>query len=103
MKKSVVAFALLLLLASVTFVGFASAQDPGVVAKTDKVLNNILGVLSPVTKLLIGDTGGDSAIFFAKFLLFIIVVSLVWFPIKLFPGIGSNKGLAFIVSLAVGL
>ena len=99
-KKRVIVFSIFSLLIINLFMSFVSA---GIVEDTEKVINNVLDVLSPLTKFLIGDAGGDSALFFAKFLLLILVVSILYVPVKSFPGIGNNKLLVFIISLIVGL
>lgn len=83
--------------------GVVGAQTDDVVAGTNKVLNDIIGVLEPVTKWIIGDTGGESDLLFAKLLLLIIIVAVIWYPLSSFPGLGGNGALVFVISLAVGL
>ena len=62
----------------------------------------------PIVKLLVGSTGGesnlDSSFLFAKFLLLILVVAVIWVPVKTMPFVGGERnGLAFVISLIVGL
>jgi hypothetical protein len=63
----------------------------------------------PIVKLLVGDTGTiesnlNSSFLFAKFLFLILVISVIWIPVKTLPFVGETRGfLAFIISFSVGL
>jgi hypothetical protein len=66
--------------------------------------------VSPVFGFIVGDstpTGNSDLspadLFLAKLLLFILVLSIVWFPVTKIPGVGRNKFLAFIISLMVSI
>lgn len=63
--------------------------------------------IKPIIQLLVGSTSdstSDSSFLFAKFLLLILVISVIWIPVKTLPFVGeARNGLAFVIALIVGL
>ncbi len=71
-------------------------------------IESFVDEVKPVVKLLVGDSGSesnlDSNFLFAKLLLLILVISVIWVPVKMLPFVGNErKGIAFIISLIFGL
>ncbi|MGV8142749.1 MAG: hypothetical protein ACP5NS_03890 [Candidatus Pacearchaeota archaeon] len=71
------------------------------------IIESIVDGVKPIVQLLVGTTGdsvSDSSFLFAKFLLLILVVSVIWIPVKTLPFVGeARNGLAFVIALIVGL
>jgi hypothetical protein len=63
----------------------------------------------PVIDIFVGDSTPSNSnltsadLFLAKLLLFILLISLVWYPVSLVPGMSDNGFLKFIVSFIVAL
>lgn len=83
----------------------AASGDPTTATAT--AVNAIFGSnawesFSPFAELLVG-AANNGEILFAKILIFIVILSLVWFALKQFPFIEGNKFIVSIVSVVVSL
>ena len=110
MKKLVVFVILSLLILPI----FVSAQNTiasetlSGVRSIASFIESFVDEVKPLVFLLVGGSGGDSALnsnyLFAKFLFLILLISVIWIPVKTLPFVGETRnGLAFTISLIVSL
>ncbi|MDO8467509.1 MAG: hypothetical protein Q7S56_01000 [Nanoarchaeota archaeon] len=102
-KKFVIGLFLFVFLFSI--VGFVSAATSDVTKSITDGINSFAEVASPIFSFLLGDVGGaDPGLYLLlKFLFMIIILSLVYYAFTAIPGLGDNKFLAWIISIAVSI
>ena len=113
MKKLGVVLFVSLFLSSVFAVGaFAQTGSGSGQSIASVIASGIEAVVDggkPIIELIVGkyDSSGsliDADFLFAKFLLLILIMSVLWVPIRALPFIGeTRRGVAFLISLIVGL
>ena len=85
---------------------FVSAASP-----VDSIKNGATAVweiVQPIAEFVLGGNAGvtgssEAALFMGRIILFIILLSLVWFAVKQFPAIGENEFLVWVVSVGVSI
>lgn len=106
MSKKVLVFSLFAILFLSSFVSAATWDDS---LKTFGA--QVWNVVEPVARFVLGGATGDAGpgvtagpeLFMGRIILFIILLSLVWFAVKQFPQVGDNKSLVWIISVGVAI
>lgn len=99
-------FQLLIFLAlSVLFIPLSAQLVSATVADT---LNGLTDSMAPLFRFLVGDvsatgTSSSAELLFVKFLVFILILSVVSVSVKRIPQFGENTRISFVVSLIVSL
>ncbi len=79
MKKG--GLALLLLVVSTLFITIVSAQSTDIATGIGNVIDNTVNILTPIITPLLGTTSSGE-MFFAKTLLFVLIMRIVWLALE---------------------
>ncbi|MFH1501204.1 MAG: hypothetical protein ABIE22_04640 [archaeon] len=100
-KRALFAVLILFALLSANFV--LAAQGDARKTIKESVLDPIVSELEPILRWVLNDLNGDSNIFFAKVLFFLLVLSVVWLVADNIPVIGDNAFVAGLTAFVVAV
>ena len=68
---------------------------------SENIINGVVDVIEPFLQVILGGYDYTGLLLFERFLLFMIILSIVYFAIKRVPAFEDNKGVIWVISVVV--